>query len=289
MTFPYTSLAFLVLLGGCIVDTKLGDDEGEPGTGGSSGGVDGPGATSAGPGGNPSTSGETSAGGSSSDDGLMTTDGGVVDECDWEPDPALACEPGESSIASVAGDPLPELQGEACTIDSTTLLPPTFTLVLSCASDDYVIQIEAAEFQWPFEADDPVLVDAGLGLSELDGQPSFAIRDSNGALLLGWLNSELQDEDAFEALLAPISFDVLASGCEGVEDIECGGVRQPARLAFDDGGRPTTVSSGQTGMLADPGPFAVAVPLAQWYPCWDSCGGDWSPGRFNVLVWAVDS
>lgn len=243
----------------------------------------GPGSTGETPGGSgvdPDTGG--------TDDGRpSTTDGGSVDECPWEPARDLACDPDDGATALVGGDPLPALTDESCTIGPITALPPAVTFELSCPSDDYLIHVEATGFTPPFSDGDPVSVTSGLGFPLVDGQDSLAIRDADGELLLGWINHDLEDEDLFAEVVGPIQMDVQSSGCPGEVDEACDGVRQRARVGFEAGDAPLALFGGQTGLLGEAQSYGITVDEAQWYPCWDSCGGDWSPGRFVVLVWLV--
>ena len=265
-----TALGYL-LVGGCVVDTPLGDDEGDANTteavpgdddGPSS---DGPGASS----GRPTSGGATGTGavdtGANSGDADAdagtdgTTDDGFVDECDWwEPPKDGACEPrrgrnGRGGRRPLARDDRRAVHGRG----HRHTLPPAVSVELSCTSGDYVLQIEATGFTLPVTTDDEVLLSTGLGFMPPEGQESFAIRDPDLGLLVAWVNDDREHDDLFAEVLDPFTMDISGSGCAGEPDRFCGGVRQRAQLTFENGGPSVALFDGQSGLVTGRAPYTV--------------------------------
>jgi hypothetical protein len=231
-------------------------------------------------------------------DGTDTT--GTEDDdvtcAEWSP-PPLDCEAPASASFQVsleADGPqwLPELDSEACTVESVQSISANTDRVTLVCDETHVIEITTSEpqLELPIAAGQDVLFSSVTEAFSyaLDGVGSFVIRSTEGALLMSRINElDLTPDLSVD----PVVFTPIPSGCEPFDggaaicDQE-GHVILLQRIAveFGNGIAPITVFPGHHAVVqAGDGEADVIVNRATQYACWDeTCAGD-DAGPFQRL------
>ncbi len=230
------------------------------------------------------------------DTDLCEPDGSKVAElcADYTPPPFDNCAAGGESSASVS------LEGEffaraefICTVAALDTQGTEESIQLQCGGDAYTVSYDtvAPHLVAPVAENDDVVLSLGEVLSELISQPSFALRSTEGELLLAYADQTDLD-DPLPISLPEMSLSYGGTGCAAFDAgaVVCDNDGELILAGYVDvsidanpGGSAQLQAGGSSELEVDGRTYDVTMQAAERIVCWDeSCAGDGS-GPFDHL------